>query len=145
MIPTKEWILNFKKTINSNGCWIPPNKPNDLGYVQVMHKGTSYYLHRLVITVFYDIPYHNYYIETRHASGCDRRCFNPDHLNFGSRSENANDAIKDNTHFNASKDCCPKCDMPFEVRVTKSGPNRGHKSRFCRQCLNKYKRESRRN
>lgn len=136
----REWINNFPKIINENKCWIPPHTPTNgrnSEYVSVKIEGNSYNLHRLSMCVFNNINYNNFNIECRHSTGCDKRCFNPEHLKPGTASENCMDAVRDKTHRNAAKERCPKCDGEYKTQTTKTGINRGYKSRYCPRCRNR--------
>lgn len=135
------WLESFPKTINDNGCWIPDRSTNDLGYVAIMIDGERYYLHRLAMCIKYGISYTNYKLETRHSKGCSRKCFNPEHLNYGSRRENALDAIEHGTNYNLAKKNCPKCGCPYRTIIRKSGDKAGTIERYCGYCSTIKQRE----
>lgn len=131
---TKEWINNYPKTINSNGCWIPVNKPYNNGYVSVEFNYKRYLLHRLAICIFNNIDYDNKKIDTRHSKDCDRACFNPEHLKPGTKSQNAIDTVEHGKHYQINKTCCAKCGGELKIHINKTGWNRGLTHRFCPVC-----------
>lgn len=130
----KNYICNYPKIINPNGCWIPPNIPNSTGYVQIMISGERLYLHRVAMCIFYEVEYNNYSIDTRHNKGCDRRCFNPDHVKPGTRSENIKDSVLHKTHKESRKTHCSSCGGPYTLVTNKHGAGKGISQRYCRYC-----------
>lgn len=131
---TEGWINSFPKTINENGCWIPTNRPTGKGYVPIMIKGISYSLHRIVVSIYYNLDYNDYKWDARHSKGCDKACFYIRHLQPGSVSDNQKDAVSHGTHFNASKTVCPKCGSEYKIRIIKTGWHRGEIQRICQNC-----------
>ncbi len=134
IIKTVEDINEIPKTINDNGCWIPLiGSTQNQGYSLLCQDGKQLLLHRIVISILYPDSNND---ETRHGAGCDRRCFNPDHLLPGNRSSNAIDTLRDGTHNNARKEVCPKCGGAYRQYTIKS---RGkiEKIRACMPCNNK--------
>lgn len=85
------WINHLDKTIDSNDCWIPKRLPNPSGYVYISIEGYSYRLHRLVLCILNKLRYDDDSFETRHDVGCDKACFNPNHIKAGSHAENMRD------------------------------------------------------
>jgi hypothetical protein len=141
---SKEFILSIPKTINENRCWIPDKKSSANGYTEVIIHGRRLMLHRVAMCLFYNIDYDDKRVETRHSKDCDRLCFFHEHLQPGSRSDNAKDAVLHGTHFNASKSHCPKCSGEYKTRIIKTGWNRGQICRECPACktLKNRKRSS---
>lgn len=133
---TKNYILNINKVINGNGCWIPNIRAQNTGYVQITINRQSFYLHRVVLCLWYDVNYYNREIETRHSRGCDKACFNPDHLQPGSAKDNIKDAVLFGEHHNASLILCPRCDGQYKISRVKSGIYRGKIIRVCNFCRN---------
>jgi|SRR5579863_5756269 len=126
----KEYILSIHKTINENGCWIPDLVPTNTGYVLITIRQRQYYLHRVVLCLWYDIDYDDNKIETRHGYNCSKACFNPEHLQPGTAKQNVADSVKYKEHANAAKICCPKCRGPYST--IRRGPSKG--KRFCKPC-----------
>lgn len=137
---TKEWIDSIPKTINTQGCWISEYRPTDRGYVNIQIDNQRYYLHRISMCVEHNIDYFNSNIETRHSTGCDKRCFNPKHVKPGSKSDNTKDSIKDGTHNHAKKTHCPKCGSIYNYVVRRIGLEKGKIRRFCWVCEGRRKR-----
>lgn len=143
MIPfTREWIESYPKIINDNECWIPQAGDDSFGYIRVSVGNLRFYLHRIVLCVYYDVEYGNLDIESCHNSGCAKSCFNHKHIRPGSRSDNMQDRLRDGNHHNAKKDKCPKCGGDFTLRIYKTGMAKGRKHRFCKHCLRLSKRKS---
>lgn len=135
---TKEAIESIPKIINENSCWIPLDKtPNSNGYIQVTINSKYLLLHRLVISIYYNIDYNNFKIVTRHSSNCEKACFNPKHLTPGTTSENEYDKVRDGRNHNANKIRCPSCGSNYKIRITKTGANRGEIRRWCPVCNHK--------
>ncbi len=129
----REFILQIPKTIDSNGCWIPELIPYDDGYCHIKINTIRYSLHRLSMCIFYGIDYHNHKIDTRHSKNCNRACFNPDHLSYGSCSDNINDQVVHGV--------CPKCGNGYRKYKIKSGPRKGQFFRECAECKNEARRK----
>ena len=80
------WYLS-QCEVDANGCWIPPNKLRDDGYIHIRYEGKSYQLHILSALQKDKHPLNQEYYESftgkRHKvlHQCDnKRCCNPDHL-----------------------------------------------------------------
>lgn len=132
--PTKEWIGSIPKTINNNGCWIPIKLlPRKNGYTRVTINYKRYYLHRLVVCIYYSLDYDSKF-DTRHSDKCRRICFNPNHLTYGSRSDNMQDAVRAGTHVGTAKRECPRCGGPYSKMRYYHGPNKGKVRRYCAKC-----------
>lgn len=131
---SKIFIESIPKTLNVNGCWIPHRKAQSSGYVLIMSEQKNYYLHRVVLSVYFDIDYTKSAIETRHNTGCTKACFNPEHLKPGSTSLNTLDAVRDKTNYQISKDNCPLCGGQFTTTVQRNGFYKGVIRRHCRRC-----------
>lgn len=129
---SKKYILNLNKSIDSNGCWRSTHVANTAGQIQVSIEGHFYVLSRVVMCLWYNIDYYNYKVLARHL--CNNGvCFNPDHIVPGTDSENQFDAVKAGTHFNASKECCPKCNGPYtKIRTRRNG--KYVIERYCKYC-----------
>jgi len=111
---SKEWLLSIPKTIDQNECWIPLNrvsKPN--GYIKVNIKDKIFLLHRMSMCLFHNVDYNDSSIDTRHSNICNKACFNPNHLQPGTRSQNMNDLVNNGTHYQTRKTHC-KCGNPFD-------------------------------
>lgn len=134
----KDLIVRIQKEINHNGCWIPKLKPNSKGYTLWQKNKKRYVLSRLVVSVKYNLNYNDQFWEARHSEGCDRRCFNFDHLIYGSHADNIRDTVLHGTHINSKKLVCPKCNGPYKhVGVSKR--------RRCTNCFNTQRRLHRAN
>ncbi len=129
-----DFINNLPKVIDENGCWIPPNVPNSAGYVQIMIEYQKLFLHRISMCIHNNIDYYNYKYETRHNTGCDRKCFNPEHLKPGSCSDNIKDSVKDKTHKESRKTHCFRCGGPYKSVTNKHGAGKGKTQRYCPKC-----------
>lgn len=113
---SKEYILSIPKTINENGCWIPSESTSGSdGYSRLSISGQRLKLHRVVMCLWHNIDYDNKKIETRHSEGCDRACFNYEHLTPGSASDNCKDTINHHRHFQTEKENCPKCQSEYRT------------------------------
>jgi hypothetical protein len=130
----KEHILSIPKIINEKGCWIPNKKTDQSGYVRIMIDRKHFMLHRVVMCLYHNIDYNNYKIETRHGKGCDRACFNYEHLKPGSISDNERDKIEHKTNHNTKKENCPKCGSKYRIQIYKYGWNKGRTRRYCAVC-----------
>lgn len=129
------WIKNLPKISNINGCWIPTLwKPGSDGYISIIIEGNSYQLHRLVLCIYHNLKYKDYSWDTRHSIGCDRACFNYEHLKIGTCIDNIKDSVKDKTHKNSRKNNCSKCGGEYTIHTIKSGWNRGKITRICKIC-----------
>ena len=83
--------LETRKVVNSNGRWEYTGRDID-GYGVIVFSGVQYFVHVLRCMVKYKRKRKDDEV-TRHL--CNNKiCFNPDHLEFGSSSENAIDAIE---------------------------------------------------
>ena len=94
-----------------------------------------YLLHRLTLCLWNNLNYEDKKLVTRHYTGCDTRCFNPEHLKPGTDRDNALDRIRDGNHYNANKKECPTHKIPYITTITKTGPNRGMIRRKCKLCV----------
>jgi len=140
---TKEAIESISKTIDSNGCWIPSEKCSDsIGYIQVSINGKRLLLHRIVLSIYYNINYDISEIDTRHGSNCNKACFNPDHLIPGTHSDNEKDKVRDGTHHHTRKTECPFCGSKYKIEIQKTGFNRGKIRRRCLTCNHKGRMKS---
>lgn len=131
---TKEWVDSIPRVINENGCHIPINKPTGAGYVPIQIEGNSYLLHRLVISLYYNLNYHDQSWTARHNTGCDTKCIFHEHLKSGTISDNMKDRIRDGNHHNSNKKVCPKCGSEYTVEVQKTGWQKGKIFRRCITC-----------
>lgn len=129
-----EWINNFPKIIDSNGCWIPFNKSSTNGNVRIMIEGNNFVLSRLSMCINQNIDYNNSKIECRHSTNCSKICFNPIHLKPGTTSDNQKDAVKDGVNYNCNKKVCPTCGSEYSIRINKTGIHQGLISRRCKTC-----------
>lgn len=141
---SEEWVNNFPKTIDSNGCWIPPNNSDQEGYVPIQVEGNYFRLHRLVVAIYHNLNYSDSLWDARHNKDCDRACFNPEHLQSGTHTDNMRDKIRDGTNHNLNKDKCSKCGCVYTMIKRKSGPRKGMFFRRCTRCANKQSAKSRR-
>ena len=132
----KEWIKSIPKTISSTGCWIPINlHKNADGYIVLSIESKLYLLHRLAMSVFYNINYFDNSIETRHGYGCEKACFYWQHLTPGTIAENNKDKIKDRN------EACPVCGGQYTNYVIKSWFRKGNTVRRCLRCKNRSRQE----
>lgn len=135
-------ILNIKYYINDNKCWIPNFKSRDKdGYVRIRLGKNIVYLHRASISAFNKIDYSDYTWESRHHKGCDKACFNPEHLSYGSHKDNMQDKISHGMNHNLNKDKCSKCGGCYINIIRKTGIRKGMKFRRCQTCANRKRRK----
>lgn len=125
----KEWINSVPKTINDNGCWIPYLVPTPDGYVTISIESSPCRLHRLTVCVYYDLDYYDKSFESRHSQGCDRACFNPEHLQPGTISDNARDTVAHGNHHESKRELCD-----FGHPLDGLQRNRDSYSRYCKTC-----------
>lgn len=101
-----------EKIVTSTGCWILPANVNHANYTKVCIGGRQSLLHRLIMEpvepgMDVDHMCHNQAAAEGQCKGgptCEhRRCFNPDHLRFATRSENLRAGSK--AFWN--QDACP--------------------------------------
>lgn len=82
-------LLETKKTVNSNGCWEYTGRMIN-GYGVMAFLGVKYFVHVLSCMIKNERKRESDEV-TRHL--CHNKiCFNPDHLEFGSKSDNQIDA-----------------------------------------------------
>jgi hypothetical protein len=135
----REWVNNFPKTINENNCWIPPNRPDDEGYVPIQVEKVYFRLHRLIVAIYHNLDYSDAKWDSRHNTGCSRACFNPDHLQPGTHTDNMRDRKRDGT--SNYKEVCPECGGPYTTRITKTGWSKGKIVRICNTCRIRKRQE----
>jgi hypothetical protein len=135
---TKEYIESLPKLIDPiTGCWLYQGHINSKGYGVVVINYRAYRISRLTAGAYYDLDYFNYSIDTCHKVGCpNRSCFNPEHLYLGTRAQNIQDSVAEKTHHESAKVDCSHCGRPLTLKITKSGPNKGKRSRYCKWCVN---------
>lgn len=131
----RDWIDNYPKIINKNGCWIPNKKSGTGGYVSVEIEKLAFKLHRLSMCIYYNIDYNNQKVVARHGKECDNACFNPKHLKPGSNFDNEKDKIEYDRNFNLSKLVCSKCGGEYKTHIVKTGWSRGQTRRICPHCI----------
>ena len=82
------WYLQQSST-DSNGCMIPPLRPNDRGYTQIQYSSKRYFFHILSALQKYALPLNENYYESFTKDNivlhsCNNPiCCNPDHLEIG--------------------------------------------------------------
>lgn len=86
--------LETQYDLNENGCWVWRNSKNkNYGYVRFNKKPCL--THRLYwLLSGREIPDG---LELCHAIGCDKACYNPEHLRADTRSANSIDRYADDT------------------------------------------------
>jgi len=131
----KKYILALPKVIDHNGCWISNLKPEKDGHIRIMINYTRYVLSRLSLSVFHNIDYFDNSTLARHKCN-NPACFNPEHVQAGSHSDNMMDSVAAKTHIHASKEVCPKCGGTYTVN------RNGRKQVWVRRC-NKCKQAKR--
>lgn len=129
-----EWINSLDKIINDNGCWVSTRRAEQDGYVSICIDRNRYYLHRLVLCIIKNLDYYDKLWDTRHGYKCSRACFNPEHIQSGSSSENARDSVIHKTNKETRKKVCPTCGSEYKIHKIKSGFNRGKIGRVCKVC-----------
>jgi hypothetical protein len=138
---TKEFIDLIPKTINSNGCWISNYIPETCHNIRIKINGNRFLLSRLVMCLWSDINYDDKKIIARHKCN-NGSCFNPEHIIPGSDSDNTYDSIKAGTHYNASKEVCPKCKFPYRKhKQINRNTSKTTWTRYCANCYNERRRK----
>jgi hypothetical protein len=139
-----EYVLLIPKTINSNGCWIPPYagfwRDKD-GYVVFSLRGKQYRLHRVAMSAKYEVDYFDKSNLPRHLNGCSTDCFNPDHILIGTHKDNMQDRIVHGNNPQLNKEFCHKCGGEYKIIIRQSGPRKGMQFRRCQKCANKQRQE----
>jgi hypothetical protein len=129
---TTNWINNIPKIIDNNGCWIPlEHKAGTQGYVTIKINYIEYKLHRLSMCIHLNLDYYDKKLDTRHSKNCDRACFNYEHLQPGTTSDNQKDSVLHGTHKETRKLVCPKCGSNYKTYTRKSGWSKGQTKRYC--------------
>lgn len=111
---------------------------NEDGYVRVClsdgggHR--SFYVQVLVAAAFLGPCPDG--LQVRHWDGNPQNN-RADNLLYGTGSENIHDAVRHGTHFQARKDCCGVCDLPYDEENTYINPAG---SRVCRSCVREKRR-----
>jgi hypothetical protein len=84
------------------GCWLSRLKPQPTGYCRICIKNCSYNFHRVMLLwgdqtkVF---EFNNGKIWLACHSCRNRHCVNPEHLRWGTYQDNADDMMRDGTHY----------------------------------------------
>lgn len=95
----KEHVVAFKMQhqinnfyVDSNGCWVHRNKPNEDGYIRLKYASSHCYMaHRLSYALYREPIYNN--LSVLHS--CDNPpCINPSHLFLGTQEDNMKDSGK---------------------------------------------------
>lgn len=104
----KKWCsnkcrLNFKKTIDSNGCWLWTGGRDKDGYGNTYINNKQTRVHRLSYEEYHGFIKPGYVIMHQ----CDNpSCFNPDHLKQGTPKDNTQDMIsKGRSGFGKNAKC----------------------------------------
>lgn len=120
--------LSAKRIILDNGCWLWTGHKYPDGYGQIKYQGRAVRVHRLSLLLFKpDEPK----IGPLVLHSCDTPlCFNPDHLRYGTVSDNKLDEVKRGRNVMASKTHCPRGHEynSTNTYIDKKG------SRICREC-----------
>ena len=91
--------LETQYDLNDNGCWVWRNYIQPDGYGKVLWNGKTHLPHRLYwLLSGRKIPEG---LDMCHGPGCVRACFNPAHLQPGTRSKNVLDRHRDGTFTNS--------------------------------------------
>ena len=70
-------------------------------------------------------------------------CWNPEHLYWGTASDNLKDEVKDGTHYNATKNHCSK-GHKFDESNTYLRPTGGRQCKECRRTASRLSQRARR-
>jgi hypothetical protein len=139
----KNYILSLDKIIDYNNCWKYKYTSDINRHTQIMIGGYRYVLSRLVMCLWHEIDYLNIKVVARHKCN-NPPCFNPDHIEPGSHSDNILDSVKSNTHANASKEVCPKCGSNFKKVIRRDRfRNITNIERRCFNCANEQRKARR--
>lgn len=124
-LPERFWDKVIPEPMS--GCWLWTGATLQNGYGQISWGSKVVGVHRLMCTAVHGYP--STAKETRHT--CDLRCcVNPDHLVWGTSSENKQDMLRRGGNPHASKTHCPQSHPYDETNTYRSA--RG--DRQCRQC-----------
>lgn len=92
-----EFIDGLLVKDNGDECILWPFSCDRHGYGQIRVEGKPGRAHRLVLTRLTEKPYH-YPMQVRHKCGKGSSgCVNPNHLEWGTSADNANDRLRDGT------------------------------------------------
>lgn len=117
------------RTIDSNGCWIYNNDPNNYGCIRNEGGVLSDKLNAHVLSA--QLYFDNYDPSLFVLHKCDvRGCFNPDHLFQGTQSENIQDCVSKGRQKEIRKTHCARGHEFNEVntKINKRG------KRVCQIC-----------
>lgn len=125
----KNFLLENTYVNSTTGCWeylgVIVN-----GYGQLKIEDKGYKVNRLSLFIFKRFNLHSK-LMALHISACPfKNCWNPDHIYSGNNSNNQQDAVTTNTHYQSQKTHCPE-GHPYTSKNTAISKNG---TRICKQC-----------